>query len=216
MTTTNNKASFKTSIKAESESLAPFAEVVESSLEMMTAQSWQWDVFPRFGSLMHIPGEQIILGVVTHISTGSMDPMRYPFPYQKTESELMAEQPQIFEFLKTTFKIQVVGFADTATQKIYYMVPSKPAKIHSFVQQAPAPLVKQFFSRPDFTHLLFAFQNQLPNIDELLLVILKELGDHKLLTPSFLDEFYQTLSLLSGNDYRRLKLFLKRIEQTLL
>src|SRR5689334_4954716 len=89
----------------------PFAEVIESSIDTALVQSWQWDVFPRFGSLVEIlHKEYSILGLVTGITTGSMDPVRYPFPYQKTEDELMAEQPQIFEFLKTTFKIQVVGY----------------------------------------------------------------------------------------------------------
>ena len=86
----NNKASSKA-----------FAEVIESSLGVFTAQCWQWDYFPEFGSLVQVKsGGDRILGVVIQVQTGSMDPMRYPFPYQKTEDELRKEQPQIFEFLK--------------------------------------------------------------------------------------------------------------------
>ena len=48
------------------------------------------------------PG-RTVCGIVHQVQTGSMDPVRYPFAYQKTEAELRAEQPQIFEFLKTTF-----------------------------------------------------------------------------------------------------------------
>ena len=83
----------------------PFAEVIEGSLDFFCAQCWVWDAFPRFGSLVQAKSNEfVILGCVVTIRTGSMDPMRYPFPYQKTEKELRAEQPQIFEFLKTTFQ----------------------------------------------------------------------------------------------------------------
>ena len=77
-----------------------FAEVIESSLNSFTAQSWQWDKFPAFGSLVQIKnGLSTIYAIVHQVQTGSMDPQRTPFTYQKTQEELMAEQPQIFAFL---------------------------------------------------------------------------------------------------------------------
>ncbi len=91
----------------------PFAEVIESSLHGWLAQSWQWDTFPSFGSIVTIQGKKRThFGIVHQIQTGSMDPVRYPFPYQKTEEELLKEQPQIFEFLKTTFSCLIIGYQE--------------------------------------------------------------------------------------------------------
>ncbi len=199
-----------------------FAEVIESSLHSFLAQSWEWDHFPSFGALVQVENkQQIIMGTVTELQTGSMDPTRYPFPYKKTEEELLAQQPQIFEFLKTTFKVHIIGYIDktpTETGKagtICYLLPPKPSKIHAFVAETPQHITTQFFSKPDFLHLLFAFESQIPNLDELLLAILKHLASHQLLTDQLLEQFSSTFSLLSGNDYRRLKLFLRRIETSL-
>ena len=123
-----------------------FAEVVEANLEQCTAQCWKWDVVPAFGSLIQIETKQhITLGIVTQISTGSMDPVRYPFPYQKTESELKAEQPQIFEFLKTTFTIQILGYLEKKIDKIYYLLPVRPCKIHAFIQESSQEVFIRFF-----------------------------------------------------------------------
>lgn len=190
----------------------PFAEVIESSLDTYLAQCWQWNTFPRFGSLVQAKSNNlIILGCVTHIQTGSMDPMRYPFPYQKTEKELLTEQPQIFEFLKTTFQVKVLGYQE---ENILYLLPPYPCKIHTFIQTASSPLVATFFNKPDFLYLLFSSSHQIAHFDDLLLAILKQLDESKKLTPALLDSFCQTLSLLTGNDYRRMKLFLRRMEET--
>ena len=188
-----------------------FAEVIESSLDNFLAQCWQWDFFPEFGSLIQVKSENIIiLGCVTQIQTGSMDPMRYPFAYQKTEEELIKEQPQIFEFLKTTFKVQILGFIKE--EKIFYTLPPKPCKIHSFIKKTDKELTTLFFNKPNFLNLLFGFSNQITNLDELLIAILQNLKIKNELTPSKLDNFCQTFSILTGNDYRRMKLFLSRIE----
>ncbi|HBS48013.1 TPA: hypothetical protein DEO28_02625 [Candidatus Dependentiae bacterium] len=195
-----------------------FAEIVASSLANYTAQCWQWDNLPSFGSLVLVEtNEQINFGVVTQIQTGSLDASRYPFAYQKTEEALKVEQPQIFELLKTTFQVQLIGFLDRteSPQILYYQLPIKPCKIHSFVAFASDRLTLDFYSRPDFLYILFGFEQEIPNLDELLLTILKQLSKHKILTPEYIDKFYETLSLLTGNDYKRLKLFLRRAQYLL-
>ena len=61
-----------------------FAEVIESSLHGFLAQSWKWDQFPSFGSIVTIETKQrIVFGIVHEVKTGSMDSMRYPFPVSK-------------------------------------------------------------------------------------------------------------------------------------
>lgn len=210
----SNNLSFNNQ-QTDAPATAAFAEVIESSLDHFTAQCWEWDHFPSFGSLVTITNNTLMLiGCVTQVHTGSMDPMRYPFPYKKTEQELQAEQPQIFEFLKTTFTVQIIGHAQLKenTTSYYYLLPPKPAKIHSFVGYASMNLYAQFFQQAHYLNLLFAFAHNIPNLDELLLALLHNMNQRQLLTQEHLEAFCQTFSLLTGNDYRRLKLFLGRVE----
>ena len=169
--------------------------------------------------------------------------MHYPFTYKKTEEELKREQPQIFEFLKTTFDVQIVGYQNIQLdeskldeskldESINYNLPSTPPKIHSFVKNSDTEIIKFFFSKTNFLSLLFSAQ--ISNLDEILLTILKNLNFIKtsLVKTSlvktrlvktnidandqdkfFLNKFCRDFALLSNNDYKRLKLFLKRVQQ---
>src|SRR5579863_10162635 len=191
-----------------------FAEVIESSLTGWLAQSWTWDKFPEFGSFVAIEGKKrTVFGIVHQVQTGSMDPVRYPFPYQKTEEELLKEQPQIFEFLKTTFSCITVGYQEK--KSISYLIAPEPPKIHSFITHPSAELSKIFFASTRYMHLLFTHASQIFNMDELMLALLKQHIDLNILTKDKINSFMQTYSLLTGNDYRRLKLFLQRAEHML-
>lgn len=192
-----------------------FAEVIEGSLHQWIAQTWHWDTFPPFGSLISIKSEKrTLLGIVHQVHTGSLDSQRYPFAYQKTEEELKREQPQIFEFLKTTFTCLAIGYQEQG--KNYYLVPPEPPKIHSFVGSITDEEIKLFFTHPHYLHLLFSFASQLTNLDELLLAIVRQLHHQQMLTEEKLCAFTQTFSLLTGNDYRRLKILMQRIEHIIL
>lgn len=193
----------------------PFAEVIESSLTSWTAQSWQWNTFPAFGSLLSVRAKQrTLFGIVCHIQTGSMDPTRSPFPYQKTEEELLAEQPQIFEFLKTTFNCIILGYQEK--DRTYYLLPPQPAQIHAFVQEASADQSGAFLADDGYLNLLLGGFQQLYNPDELLLALLRYQASYGLLTPNQLHHIIKKFSLLIGNDYRRLKVLASRIEQNIL
>lgn len=189
-----------------------FAEIMESSLQTFVAQCWDWDKMPQFGSLVTVgDGKRTIFALVYQIQTGSMDPIRYPFPYKKTHEELLAEQPQIFEFLKTNFSCISLGYQEKG--RLFHLMPPEPPKIHNFVQSASADEYKAFFNNHRYLPLLFAFSGPIGNLDELLLAILKNqalLGGG--LKPEKMADFIETYSMLSGNDYKRLKLFLQRAE----
>lgn len=192
-----------------------FAEIIESSLDTFTAQCWKWNDFPKFGNLVEIESKRnIILGIVTQINTGSMDPMRYPFPYQKTEEELLKEQPQIFEFLKTFFKVLIVGYQEKEnSSKIYHTLPPTPCKIHAFIKNASEKTNSIFFEKTEYLNLLFSNTNNNGfNLDELCIAILQNQASQKILNPTKIDNFCKKFSLLTGNDYRRLKIFLNRLE----
>lgn len=189
----------------------PFAEVIESSLQGWLAQSWQWNTFPAFGSLVAIEtGKRTLFGVVYQVQTGSMEPMRYPFPYQKSQEELMRDQPQIFEFLKTTFTCLTIGYQEKGS--MYYLASPEPPPIHAFVTSMDSELARQFFCNPTYLHVIFGASNQIFNLDELLLALLKHQRDIEVFSEKKINTFINTYSLLTGNDYRRLKLFLQRVE----
>lgn len=191
-----------------------FAEIIESSLHEWKAQCWQWDAFPSFGSIVTIESAQIkIFGIVHQIKMGSMDPNRHPFPYKKTEQELMTEQPQIFEFLKTTFSCITLGYVQKG--KIFYMLSPNPPKIHAFVGPASTQEARQFFSSEKYLHLLFGLSHQIFNLEELLLAMMNQQVKLNIFTEDKINQFINTFNLLIGNDYRRLKLFLQRIEPLL-
>jgi len=188
-----------------------FAEVIESSLSGFLAQTWQWDRFPVFGSLVCVDaGTRTLYGIVHQVRTGSMDPVRYPFAYQKTEVELMAEQPQIFEFLKTTFNALIIGYQEKG--RFYYTSAPQPAKIHAFITQTPKDLCKQFLYQDQYLHLLFGLQSELFNLDELLLALIAYQASLGIMHKERIARFIQIFCLLTGNDYRRLKLFLQRMQ----
>lgn len=193
-----------------------FAEVIESSLSGWLAQSWQWDNFPSFGSFVAIEEKsRTLFGIVHEVQTGSMDPTRYPFPYKKTEEELLREQPQIFEFLKTTFSCISVGYKEKGKNTIHYLLAPEPPKIHAFIMQPHHSDIKNFFAHDHYIHLFFSHASHIFNLDELMLALLKQQAQHTILTKEKLNSFIQTYSLLIGNDYRRIKLFLQRAERIL-
>jgi len=186
-----------------------FSEIVESSLDRFVAQCWDWNDPPRFGSLVETCNKKInIIGCVTNIETKSMDPTRYPFPYKKTEEELLAEQPQIFEFLKTNFEVQVLGYQES---KIFYMRPPYPAKIHSFVCKLSQEKTCQFFSNIDFIYTLFSAKSE-TNLDELVLAIFSQLKSEPKILENILGQFYKSFHFLTGNDYKRAKMFFRRMQ----
>jgi len=199
--------------KASSNQQQPFAEVIQSSLELFLAQSWSWDQPPSFGSLVTVTDKRrTIFGLVHQIATGSIDPGRQPFAYQKSHEELQAEQPQLFEMLKTTFSCLTLGYQEKNKPTIFYLLAPQPPLIHSFVAPASPEFAQRFFSKMDYLHLLFGASAHLNNLDDLLLALLKQHHERALLNADYLDRFIETFSLLSGNDYRRLKQFLQRAE----
>jgi hypothetical protein len=189
----------------------PCAEIVESSLGFWIAQSWKGYPAPPFGSLVATTSEDItVLAIVYQIRTGSSDPQRYPFTYQKTPQELRQEQPQIFEFLQTTFSCLTIGYV--VHERILYQLAPLPPQIHAFVEPASLSLARQCFSCEKYLHALFSSSAYLGNLDELLLAIITYQALLKIMDSKKIGLLMQTYSLLTGNDYRRTKLFLQRVE----
>ncbi len=187
----------------------PFAEVIESSLKGWVAQSWQWDFIPEFGSIVSIEAkEKTLFGLVYKSSMGSLEESRHVFAYKKTLPELRAEQPHIFEFIQTTFACVLIGFLEDSSY--FYRLAPTPALLHAFVQPISHDNLKEICKTDQFLHLIFSLQNEC-NVDELLLALIAFFKKRGVVSSSFYEKFYETFSVLIGNDYRRLKIFLQRL-----
>ena len=194
---------------------APFAEVIESSITHATGLCWDWATLPTLCALIKIEqAPYTLFGCITNIKTGSNDPLRKPFAYQKTEIELLQEQPQIFAFLQTTFTLQILGYK-IAHDASTYLLPPQPAKLHGFISYASADECRQFFSNPEFLNLFFLQNEGGIDQDELLLALLRNLRD----TIGIEVEFIQALCLYRSSmqtaDYRSIKRFMQRLQQLL-
>ncbi len=191
----------------------PFAEIIAGSLNTWKAQCWHWDNFPVFGAPLAITtNNRTLYGIVTGITTGSSDPQRVPLAYQKTEVELRRDHPHIFSFLQTTFECLIIGYKEDGI--FYYQWAPQPPKIHAFVYEMLHEDMQAFFSNNHYLNVLFG-SNQSLNLDELLLALVTNLKKHGLMSPESLTEFIEIFSLLTGNDYKRLKLFLQRAQRIL-
>jgi hypothetical protein len=190
-----------------------FAEILESSICSWQAQSWQWDMIPEFGSLVTATSNgRTIFGIIYDIKTGPIDPIRQPVVYQKTEEELLKEQPQIFEFLSTSFSCVAIGYLENG--KILYNLPPQPPKMHTFVDHATTQQYEQCFANEQFLHLLC--NSTLPlNLQELLLAIIKHQLNRKTLTKKRLNTFIESFFMLNKNNYLQTKMFVSRLQQLL-
>jgi len=189
--------------------MKPFAEIVESNLNSWCGKSWQWDVIPSFGSIVSIKSQtRNIYSIVYHIQTGSSDPNRTVMSYQKTEEELRKDQPQIFEFLETKFSCITIAYEEQG--EIFYQIAPNPPKIHEFVWPTTIDERTVILSNEQYLQLLFNYSNATFSLDELLLAILKTSSDQNILKAAIFEKFIKMFSLLTNNDYRRLKLFLQR------
>ncbi len=189
----------------------PFAEVIESSLSSWRAQCWEWDTLPSHGALLSLQsGTRTIYGIVYAITTGPQDTQRTVFAYKKTEEQLKQDHPHIFQLLTTTVSCITLGYKEGS--QIRYQMAPKPPKIHAFVSIPNQEELQTFFQDEQYLHTLFANVDQLVSLDDLLLALIEHMAATKSLTPQRFNNFIHTFSLLTANDYRRLKLFLQRVQ----
>lgn len=190
-----------------------FGEIIESNLDQWIAQAWKWDVFPNAGMLVVAEtSTEKVFGIITKLETGSIDPNRTPFAYQKTEEELLREQPHIFTYLMTRCSCITVGFSPKTSDGtvMYHQVP-RPPKIHTFVRPAEAEEKKLFFGAHDYLYLLFkALPREL--CDEILLALIREEGEYFDKKEQKYLDFFKTYAHLINHEYARLRRFASRAE----
>lgn len=190
-----------------------FAEIIDSSITQATGLCWEWSKLPQLCSLVKIQQPPYTLfGLIINIKTGSNDPLRQPFAYQKTEAELLQEQPQIFAFLQTTFTIKILGYKkDTAA--LSYLLPPQPSKLHNFITYTTPEETSSFFAAPKFLDLFFSQKESDIDQEELLLALLKNLKESIGISPAYIQKICTHRSTMHGIDYKNIKKFMQRIEQ---
>lgn len=189
----------------------PCAEIISSSLHSWIGESWQWDYSPCFGEIVtaHSNGTDYY-GIVTTITTGSSDPHRTPFAYQKTREQLEAEHPHIFEFLQTHFTCSLLCYKPSQGNTLHHNYAPNPPSIHSFIRQATIHEAEAIFFDSLYLQRLFAQVQDIP-IDELIIGCITHYRNF-FTNEKRLEELIHTYTLLINNDYRRLRLFLQRIQ----
>lgn len=192
-----------------------FAEIIESSIVQARGLCWTWSNLPHLGSLVKITQSPFILyGCIENIQTGSSDPLRQPFAYQKTEAELLQEQPQLFSFLQTTFTIKILGYRK-GEAPFFYLLPPQPAKLHGFIEYVQPEECQAFFENPEFLNLFFIPNEQGIDVDELLLALLKHLQETIKIDASFIQRLCQYRASMQAIDYRGMKRFMQRLQHLL-
>jgi hypothetical protein len=152
-------------------------------------------------------------GIVHAITIGPLDTQRTVFAYKKTEEQLKKDHPHIFEFLISTISCISLGYKEGAQMR--YQIAPTPPKIHAFVSAPTHEELQDFFQDEHFLHMLFAQSDQLTSLDDLLLALIEQMALSKSLTHERFTRFIHTFSLLTANDYRRLKLFIQRVQPLL-
>lgn len=188
-----------------------FAEIIEASISSWKAVCWQWNKLPEFGSVVAIEQQEITCyALVSGIETGSKDPGRVPFAYQKSFEELAREQPQIFQLLQSTFQLIPLGYKQN--NKYLQILPARPPLIHSFVRDAQVEELKPFFGSFDCLSLILSSDGRY--LDELLICLIRFMASKNLVDQQFLEGFFEKFSLL-GSDYKKLRQIIQKTGQML-
>lgn len=184
-------------------------EVIESCTTEFVAQCRELHASPPFGSLVRVESQPPIYAFVYEIITHSVDPMRRPMAYGKTEEELREEQPQIFELLKTDFKGLIVGYEmdDVVRQEL----PPVPPKLHSFVYECEVEEVRQFTDEFDYLRLISTSAKGVR--DELLIAVCRYAWRAHDYDHAYLVAMGKELSRIIKEDYDRLRSILRRISK---
>ncbi len=189
-----------------------FAEIVEATVFSWKAICWKWNALPDYGSVVVIEqGVFRYFALVCAVETGSRDPGRVPFAYQKSFEELEKEQPQIFQLLQSSFELIPLGYQQKDV--VFHILPSKPPLIHSFVRQANEEELKTFFKEFGFLDLIFSSEAKFA--DELLVCFVRFLSSIKLMNSVMLEGLFEKISSSSGADYRKFSLIAQRSEKLL-
>ena len=189
-------------------------EVIETSNADFVAQCYELYQMPPLGSLVKTGGSELELyAVVYNATTTSLEPGRRPIARGKdeeSEEAIYKSSPQLEKLLKSEFGALVVGYR--SDDKVFYYLPPRPARIHSFVYLCPAEEVKKFSQSFDFLSILLGTSLALPK-DELISACLRQMSQVREDSHQFLVAAGKELATRLSGDFNQLRAILERIRQ---
>lgn len=186
-------------------------EVVEASTLGFTAQCYELHNPPPLGDLVKVrEGEVEIYGVVYNAATTPLDPGRLPLACGEgadSEEEVFRRHPQLFRLLRTQFQATVIAYRRGG--RVFYHLPPRPPRIHSFVYPCPEDEAAEVGKRFDFLNLLL--EAGFPWRDEVIIACLRRLGEIQNNGQEFLAAAGRELALRLAGQGHRLNLLLRRL-----
>ena len=187
-------------------------EVIEASTTDFTAQCYELYQSPPLGSLVKtIDGPVEQYGIVYNAITASIEPGRHPIARGRDESseeEIYRSSPQLLKLLRTEFNALAVGYGEDGN--IFHYLPSRPARIHSFVYQCQAEEIKEFSHSFDFLNILVNTHLPIP-VEESVAASLRQMAGVHEDPREFLVAAGKELAVLLGGEHNRLKAILGKI-----
>ena len=195
-----------------SETTGRVGEVIEASTTNFVAECYELYQPPPLGSLVQVgdSGGELI-GVVYHATTASLEPGRRPIARGKDETSeeaIYQASPQLEKLLRSEFSALVVGHAEG--DRLLQYLPSRPARIHSFVYRCPPDLVRSFSASFDFLHTLLGSPMPVP-AEELVAAVLRQMSEVREEPRDFLVAAGKELAVLLRGELGRLKAILGRL-----
>lgn len=127
------------------ETQKPVGEVIQASTTEFVVQCHTLYKASPLGALVKCGGNEPIYGVVSEVSTQSLDPGRRPIAMgqdEETEEAVYLDNPQLNRLLSTELRALVVGYR--TNDRINRYLSPQPPKIHSFVYECPNTEVLEF------------------------------------------------------------------------
>jgi hypothetical protein len=142
-------------------------EIVAVSTTTFTAQSYELNQSPAFGSLLRVPSarEMTYYALCYGSETGSIEPGRHAVAWgrgEDDEEDIYRRQPQLGQVLRTTFDALLVGYA--SGERTVQRVPAMPPHLHALVYEAGSEETAAF--NGDLAYLRFVLRTPLPNADD--------------------------------------------------
>ncbi len=187
-------------------------EVIEASTAELVAQCYELYQSPPLGSLVKTTDESVEqYGIVYNATTASIEPGRRPIARGKDEAdeeEIYRSSPQLLKLLRTEFSALVVGYREK--EKLFHYLPSRPARIHSFIYQCQPEEVREFSRSFDFLNILIN-AHLLVSVEEIVAASLRQMSQVYEDRQKFLVAAGKELAILLGGEFNRLKAILGKI-----
>ena len=188
-------------------------EIVAVETATFSAQSYELNRAPAFGSLLRVPvpGQPSYYALCYGSQTGSIEPGRHAVAWGRFEDDgddIYQRQPQLGQVLRTTFDALLVGYAEGA--RIVQRVPAMPPRLHALVYAATPEEAAMF--NADLTYLRFVLRTPLPNADDFIAATIEHAYQAKGEDRAFLVEAARTVARLLGAEHERVMNILELLD----